>query len=455
MSKGSATENGSRAFAAIVKNFFPEGSTIYVFLNRAWSIVSTLVFISLVITQLSPELQGFYFTFFSLLILMQVADMGFGIVLTQFCSHEWADLHFDDQGEVDGAQKAKANLASLVRVGIKWYGVAAFIFFAALGAGGHIFFASQPESAAVEWQTPWWLLCTFAVPCLLLIPVACLLEGCHQVRISQRNQLIASVCASVAGWVVLFMGAQLYTVAIIFATRGLIGHVLNTMAAMPILRLWRHADLNYHIPWRSEFWPQQWRIWISWLAGMFIFQSFTPIAFQMEGAVAAGQIGVMVQAFHAVNQLASSRLSGDQPKMGALAARKDFEGLRKLVRVAAARNVASAAVLAVLAIGFVSVIKAHLPEIGMRLGDILGFAIFIFVAIPLQIGNVETAAIRFQKKEPFIAATVVPALLITAGNLIFVGLFNITAMPIVFFIITIFVLIPWVHSIYKIHMNVV
>ena len=93
-------------------------------------------------------------------------------------------------------------------------------------------------------------------------------------------------------------------------------------------------------------------------------------------------------------------------------------------------------------------IKAYFPEIGARFGDVGGFSIFVLVAIPFQISNVETAAIRFQKREPFIPSIVVTALIILAGNLILTKTLGAHLMPIVFALASIVVLLPWVHVVY-------
>lgn len=426
---------------------------MFSFLNRAWSIVSTLGFIAIVVLWLSPELQGFYFTFISLLVLLQVADMGFGFVLAQFASHEWADLQLGKDGRVSGAPRAMARLGSLVRIGLRWYTAAGVVFFLVLGFGGDWFFSVSPDATTVDWRTPWWLLSTFAALYLLVVPVQGILEGCGQVVTSQRNQLTANVVATMTGWLVLLLGGELYAIAALFAVRTIVGHGLNTWAARPILRLARFLDGDHVVRWKGEFWPQQWRIWVSWLCGFFVFQSFAPIAFQIDGAIAAGQIGVMVQAFHAVNQLASARLSADQPRMGGYAARRDFTGLSQLVRRGTIFNLIAAIVLAVAAICTVYAIKVTFPDIGNRFGTMLGFVLFVVTAIPLQFSNTQTAAVRFQKKEPFVGLNFFCAAIMFAGCVIVGGIFGAEYMALVFFVVSVAVLIPGVWYIYRRNMG--
>lgn len=437
----------------LIERLRSEKGMMFSFLNRGWSIVSTLGFIAIVVIWLSPELQGFYFTFISLLILLQVADMGFGIVLIQFASHEWAELQLGADRRVTGAPRSMARLGSLVRIGIRWYAFAAVVFFLFLGFGGDLFFSVSPDAASVEWRTPWWLLSIFASLYLLLVPIQCILEGCGQVVTSQRNQLVANVLGTIVGWGMLLSGGELYAIVALFVIRTVVGHALNTLAAAPVLRLFRVKDRDHVIHWKQEFWPQQWRIWVSWLCGFFVFQSFAPIAFQIEGAAVAGQIGVMVQAFHAVNQLASARLSADQPRMGAFAARQDFVGLRQLVRQGTKINIGAAVFLTVAAVSCVYLVKGILPDIGMRFGATAGFAIFVATAIPLQFSNMQTTAVRFQKKEPFVGLNIICAVLVVAGSVIVGSRFGAEYMALVFFVVSVAVLIPGVRYIYRRNMG--
>jgi hypothetical protein len=423
-------------------------ATLFAFLNRAWSIVSTLGFIAIVVVRLSPEIQGYYFTFVSLLVLLQFADMGFAYVLVQFSSHEWVDLRFV-QGRIEGAARAKARLGSLIRVAIRWYGAACVLFFVVLGAGGHLFFAGAPNPAGIDWQGPWWLLCLLAAVYLLLPPVTGLLEGCHRVLTSQRNQFVANVCGTLVGWATLLGGGELYALAAMFAVRVILGHALNTRAALPLLRLAREPGDAHRIPWRAEFWPLQWRVSVSWLAGFFVYQSFTPIAFQFEGAIAAGQIGVMVQAYQAVNLLASARLSVDQPRMGVLAARGDLPGLRALVRRSIRRNLATAVVIAAAAIVVMIVLKSLAPEIGRRLGSTIGFSVFVVTAVLMQIAIVETAAVRFQKREPFVAVSIIMAALMFIASLGATWRYGSETLPFVFISLNWFIQLPWIHRTYR------
>src|SRR5258708_654935 len=69
----------------------------------------------------SPLLQGYYYTFRSLLAAQVLVELGLGQVLIQFASHEWAHLQFDSKGRIVGDGHALVRLASLGRFAASWY----------------------------------------------------------------------------------------------------------------------------------------------------------------------------------------------------------------------------------------------------------------------------------------------------------------------------------------------
>lgn len=46
-----------------------------------------------------------------------------------------------------------------------------------------------------------------------------------------------------------------------------------------LIKLIKEKTGDFRVSWKTEIWPLQWRIALSWLSGYFIFQLFTPILF--------------------------------------------------------------------------------------------------------------------------------------------------------------------------------
>ncbi len=428
------------------------GGAFYAFLARLWASVLWLGLIALVVARLSPEVQGYFFTFSSLLLLQVFLEVGFGVVLLQFVSHEWAFLRFGPGGQIEGSPAAAARLASLVRLGVRWYVAVALALFILLGTGGHLFFASSSASG-VAWVKPWWLLVTAQACSVLLVPQSTFLEGSGQVALNQRNLLVANVCAGLAAGTALLLGGGLYAIVLLVGVRAAVAHALILPAAFPFLRLWRLPGTEDRIDWARQFWPLQWRIGLSWMTGFLMFQSFTPAAFWVQGPGAAGQVGIMVQAFHAVNQLGSCWLTAVQPRMGHLAARTNLVALRALVRETLRRSFATALLLAAAAFFLIAGLQHFVPRYGVRFGDLLAAGVFLAVAVSLQLSNVETAAVRFRKREPFVLASVASAVTVVASNLLLGYAFGARGMALGFAAVIVLMMLPWVHRLFHRNME--
>ncbi|WP_423749249.1 hypothetical protein [Pseudomonas sp. VD9] len=71
-------------------------------INQLWRLLSGPALLILVPIYLSPEAQGYWYTFISMAALAVFADMGFSAVLLLFASHEFAHLKFNSQKELSG-----------------------------------------------------------------------------------------------------------------------------------------------------------------------------------------------------------------------------------------------------------------------------------------------------------------------------------------------------------------
>ena len=65
-------------------------------LNRMWSLIAGPISLVLIGFYFSPQVQGYYYTFATLLALQVFVELGIGAVIQQFASHEWAKLKRTD-----------------------------------------------------------------------------------------------------------------------------------------------------------------------------------------------------------------------------------------------------------------------------------------------------------------------------------------------------------------------
>lgn len=382
-------------------------------LGKAWLSIAGIVSLVFVGRFLSPAEQGYYYTFASLLALQVFAELGLTNVIMQFASHERAFLELTSQGTLQGSSQAKSRLASLFRLAVRWYGVAALLFAAGLLVAGFAFFTRCAGShAEVAWRLPWVWTVLAAAGILLVLPVLAFLEGCGFVAEVARFRVFQSLAANAALWIALVGGAGLAAAAI-FATTSLI------VAVIWLATRWRTLLLDLllavrggAIDWRHEVWPYQWRIAISWLCGYFTFQLFTPLLFAFHGPVEAGRMGMAIGMVAAIASIGTSWLTTKAPRFGVLVARRQFHDLDRVFF----RSLEQATGVAILvACSIVGVVVA-LHVFGHPLADrVLGVAPLSLLAIATVLRVIVTAEaiyLRAFKREPFMPISLVSALLV-------------------------------------------
>ena len=107
---------------------------------RSWSILSGAVTILLIARFLTSAEQGYYYTFYSLVSIQLVFELGFSFVVLQLGAHESAQLKIGPRGEISGNEVAHSRLASILQKSVLWYSVAALLMAVGLVIAGFHFF---------------------------------------------------------------------------------------------------------------------------------------------------------------------------------------------------------------------------------------------------------------------------------------------------------------------------
>ena len=165
-------------------------AVFYAIAARGWQFFAGPVTIVLIAKYFSPPVQGYYYTFWSLIALQMFFDLSFYVVIVNVASHEWQKLRLDCDKRIIGDPAALSRLVSLGRLTVLWYTVAGLLFAGGVGVGGLAFFAAAKEQAP-GWQSPWLVLVALSGVVLATTPLLGILEGCNQVVAVYRLQFAA------------------------------------------------------------------------------------------------------------------------------------------------------------------------------------------------------------------------------------------------------------------------
>lgn len=389
-------------------------------LARGWSSLAGIGTLTLIARFLSPAEQGFYYTFYSLVALQIVFELGFSVVILQTASHEAAHLQISPEGVITGPEEPHCRLASVLQKSVRWYTIAAVLMAVTLVPVGLAFFrhaAARPGGNAVHFGWPW-LLVVLASSCTFQIdPLFSFLEGCGYVPEVARTRLRQSITGTALGWGAFLLHRGLFAPGCMIFGQAVAGFWLLWTRRGVLLPLLRHTTSRFRIDWRAEVWPFQWRIAVSWLAGYITSQLFNPILMNYRGPVEAGQMGMSLNVCGTLSSMAIAWMNTKAAPFGRMIAREEYGVLDRTFF----RALWQSTLAAVLACGFVWSAVAWLGMRGVRLHGVL-LAGRLLAPLPLAmlffgtVGNIvvfaEALYLRAHKKEKFMANSIAGALYI-------------------------------------------
>lgn len=402
-------------------------AVMYGILSRIWSLFAGPVTILLIAARFSPELQGYYYTFSQLLALKIFIELGFGMVIVQFASHEWSNLHLGEDGHIQGNTHALSRLSSLAKLTLRWYTIGGVIAVLGLSIGGYIFFSSSPD-LGIQWTAPWLALCVFTGIDLALHPLWSLLEGCNQVKQVYFYRLILAILSNLAVWFSILLGADLWA-APIYSLVGLLwGVFFLGKYYRNFFRSLFHSVSGPEISWRSEILPLQWKIALSWLSGYFLYSLFTPITFKLEGAVVAGQMGITWTLINTLAAVSYVGVTTKMPRFGMLIAKQDCTGLDHLFRKSlmfalGTASLGACAIWSVIALLYWS----DLP-LATRFLPPLPAGLFLLASIANTIMYTMAVYLRAHKQEPYLLPSVASGLLVGLSTVVLGSHFGVVGM---------------------------
>jgi hypothetical protein len=395
-------------------------SVLFGILSKVLSIVSgplTALFITMKFTYV---VQGFYYTFGSLLAMQVFVELGLGIIIIPLAGHEWSKLSINREGFIEGERDALSKLSSIARIVLKWYLTGSVIITVGLGFWGCVFF-SHIDHQGVVWLSPWLALCLLNGLNLVVGSLLSLLEGCNQVFNVYRYRFFQGLCATLSIWAAILSGAGLWTYTVV--------NLITVIAAFIFIRsaYWNFFTSLFSIrhegpkvDWRRDIFPLQWRMAVSCICGYLANSIFTPVLLLYQGSKVAGQMGMTFSFLNVVLMVSSAWLAPKFTVFSILAARRDYKELDHLFWKTT-KVVFAVIIITGGAFAFVFfMLKMHHHPLAERLLDPLTTMIFLCAQVLLASTVPFSMYLRAHKKEPTYVLSIIHGVL-TASVVVFVG----------------------------------
>jgi hypothetical protein len=392
---------------------------------------------------LSPSEQGFYYTFGSILAIQVFFELGLNQIIMQLVSHEVAQLHEDESGQLTGHVAHLDRVASIVELTNRWYAVAAILFAVVCGVLGIFFFHQKESDLRVSWLLVWIILVGITSVNLWISPKLAVMEGCGKVGHVARLRLMQSVIGYVIFWLALYFGAGLW-VAFLLPLAAAVFSSYWLRYRAPQLRTfsYRKYSPDNQVNWRGDILPLQWRIGLSWASGYLIFSLFTPMVFINQGAIAAGQLGIALAIFASISTVGISWISAKAPNFVMLIAHGQRKELDLLFKQLIIR---STMLIALCCMGFLVVLQ-YLSYINLSIVHrIAPLEVLSLMAITTIVNSLifgMATYMRAHREEPMLAQSIVVGLL-TATAVYLGSNYGVFVMMFLYMAITIIIALPW------------
>jgi len=304
---------------------FRDRDTAIVFLDKIIIAIKGPVIIAAILLFLDVTEQGFWYTFISLSALTGLAELGFTTIISQFVSHEYANLRIRN-GYLVGKRISLDKAFGLVRYAVRVYCYIVPIAILILIAIGGYFFSSESYQILVIWLF-YCILSGFNLVVSLLQSIYQGFDKVYKTHIIKVLSNILSIFILVLALASdLGLAALPVSMAVLMLTSSLLVFSVDKRFWCQIIR---HKIINKH-SWFHEIISLQSKYAVSFLCGYFIFNLFVPLSFKYQGAIIAGQLGLTLTIAKAMSAFTYVWIHSKLPTMNMMAARKQRKDLKNL-----------------------------------------------------------------------------------------------------------------------------
>jgi hypothetical protein len=418
-------------------------------LNRGWVMLAGPISLIIIISNLSPSEQGFYYTITSVLGLQVFFELGLGFVVLQTVSHLMSELRIEN-GHIVGNSKAKGKLGRLLADVLRLYAVISMVFICAVALAGAWFLGTGNSSESVSWKAAWFMLVPIFGMSIVTNVIFNFLEGMGLVQDVALARLAQSLTAMTCLWFALSSEMKLMSLVFMHSANLLIALTWILLRHGQLLSLvYRERDPPGAINWRKEIWPFQWRIAVSWAAGYLGSLAITPIIFNQLGAVAAGRIGLSLTLMGAIAAGAMAWVTTKSPSFGRLAAQRNHVEMQRLFQNAQTRAVGVSLVATSTVVVIVWCLDGLMPEISTRFVSVSALAMLAIATVLNVQVSACAAYLRAFRREPFMAMSITSGAAIAIMTLVLARPFGINGVVIGYGLITVAITFFWCRPIFN------
>ncbi len=273
------------------------------FVSQALRVVSGPLTIVLVARYFSSEEMSFYYSFFNVIAIQQILEMGIGFVIKQYMAHD-----YKTDANCNWLPESKENIKSYLNFSCLWFFIISVLVLLGIGIFGEWFFSSY--NGSIEWQHPWWAVTVVTGFSTIFTPLQFLVEGCQKQLCLYRARVVSALISAMTLCGSIYFGMGLFSIAIsvLFSNFALYAAMLYPMREL-FFQLKEIKPRKSKRATLIDIWPMLSKISVTWVMGYFFWNSFNLIAFKTLPLELAGRFGFTLSLGRAGLSIAESLIS--------------------------------------------------------------------------------------------------------------------------------------------------
>lgn len=274
-----------------------EKAVVYSMLGTVWRIVFAPVSLYLISIKLSPELQGYYYLFFSIAGLQQIFEVGFSHTLVQGISHEMGRVSFVE-GKIIGDKEGIFKIEETLKLGFLWYSGLGVLCLLIICPVGILLMGGVNDDLSSYWLVPWIVFIVLFSINLFFYPINFFVEGIQHIERIYRIRLIIQIIGNLSFILFLYLDWKLFCAIAIPLFSIIINIVLLYIPYM-------HFFNQYIFRFPSKQFIRsilKWQLKIGFVysSGYLYWQLPTVVIFHILGPVISGQYSMTVNIINSI-----------------------------------------------------------------------------------------------------------------------------------------------------------
>lgn len=378
--------------------------SFYAMINKGLSVLIGPITVFFISKNLTAEEIAFYYTFFNLIGLQQLAELGIGHTIKQYVSHS---LVYDD-GVLTTESKQKIN--SYLRFSKKWFGYLSLFVLFVVGCAGQVYYDGY--QGIIEWQKPWWCLVIVSFFNIRFLPYQIFSEACQQQILVFSAQIIASLAAALSLWISLLNGFGLFSIAISYLLSTICVNFFVLFKQQEFLKELSNYKETEFVTIFKEVWPLLKNVSVVWGVGFLFWNGINLISFKVFDKNFAGLVIFTFTIAKMIFSIAETIVASQMTVWSNMIANNEFDSVVSIFK----KYRLASLVVYLFSFSMLLIAKRYFGDLWflaklLEPEQLIQFGVFFFILLYLTTAN---NLIRCLKIEPFMYVSIFHGLLVPA-----------------------------------------